>query len=68
MHILTSEQKDELISIIDGEFGTDLQFADFADAMLGVLEDVAGFETVTKSDSFRYVMQLWRKYRGQKAH
>jgi len=68
MHTLTVEQQDELISIIDGEFGSQLEFTDFADAMLGLFENIAGFETLTKARSSRYVKLLWRKYRGQKAH
>lgn len=67
MHTLTVEQQDELISIIDGEFGSQLEFTEFADAMLGLFEDVPGFETITKTRATRYVNQLWRKYRGKEA-
>ena len=65
MHTLTAEQQQELVSIINDEFGSQLEFDDFADAMLGLFEDIPGFETISQSRANRYVHQLWRKYRVQ---
>lgn len=65
MHTLTAEQQNTLLEIINEEFGSQLEFDDFADALLGLFEDVPGFETISQSRASRYVNQLWRKYHGQ---
>ena len=65
MHTLTTEQKQTLVEIINEKFGSHLEFDEFADAMCGLFEDIAGFETIPESKSHRLVNQLWRKYRGQ---
>ena len=65
MHTLTTEQKQTLIEIINEEFGSHLVFDEFADAMRGLFEDIAGFETISQSKANPFVNQLWRKYRGQ---
>lgn len=65
MHTLTAEQQKVLIEIINEEFGSHLEFDEFADAMLGLFEDVSGFETISQSKAKHVVNQLWRKYRGK---
>jgi hypothetical protein len=49
MKPLTTEQKQELVEIIKGEYGNALDFDDFTNALLGLLEDVPGFETAKES-------------------
>jgi hypothetical protein len=49
MKSLTTEQKPELVEIIKDEYGNSLDFDDFTDALLGLLEDVPGFETAKES-------------------
>lgn len=62
MHSLTTEQKQHLVEIISEEFGTEMNNAEFTDALLGLLEDVPGFETSKQSTINKLVNQLWSKY------
>jgi hypothetical protein len=62
MQSLTTEQKHELVEIINEEFGTGMTLEDFTDALLGLLEDVPGFETAKESTINNLTQQLWRKY------
>ena len=65
MHTLTTEQRKSLIDIINEKFGSHLEFEESADAMFGLFENIAGFETIPQQTANRFVNQLWRKYRGQ---
>ena len=40
MHTLTAEQQNTLVEIINEEFGSRLEFDDFADKMLGLFEHI----------------------------
>jgi hypothetical protein len=62
MKSLTTEQKQELVEIIIEEFGTGMTLEEFTDALLGLLEDVPGFETTKESTINKLTQQLWRKY------
>jgi len=62
MKSLTTEQKQELVEIIAEDYGTALDFDDFTNALLGLLEDVPGFETAEESTINKLSQQLWRKY------
>jgi hypothetical protein len=62
MKSLTTEQKQQLVEIIIEEFGNELDLAGFTDALLGLLEDVPGFETAQQSNIDKLTQQLWRKY------
>jgi hypothetical protein len=64
MPTLTKQQQTELVSVINEEFGSDLEFDDFAEAILGLFENISGFETISQTMSTRIVKQLWRKYHG----
>ena len=48
MQSLTAEQKQELVEIINEEFGVGMALEDFTEALLSLLEDVAGFETASQ--------------------
>ena len=65
MHTLTADQQLSLLEIVNEQFGSHLESAEFAEVVLGLFEDIPGFETISKSHSSRYVKQLWRKYRGK---
>lgn len=65
MQTLSAEEKRTLLEIIDEEFGPDLTFDDFSDAVLGLFDDIPGFETITPAKASRYVEQLWSQYHGQ---
>lgn len=47
MQSLSNEQKQELVQIINEEFGVGMTLEDFTEALLSLLEDVAGFETAS---------------------
>lgn len=67
MQTLSAEQKINLVEIINDEFGTALMFDEFADVLLGLLEDISGFETISPTNANRLVNQLWRKYHAQES-
>jgi hypothetical protein len=62
MKSLTTEQKQQLVEIISEEFGTGMNNAEFTDALLGLLEDMPGYETAKQSTINKLVNQLWSKY------
>ena len=64
MYTLTAEQKQQLVEILIEEFGDELEFDDFTDALLGLLDDIAGFETAPQSVIDKLTQQIWRKYHG----
>ena len=62
MQSLTSEQKQELVQIINEEFGVGMALEDFTEALLSLLEDVAGFETASQRTLNQLTQQLWSQY------
>lgn len=62
MKSLTTKQKQELVEIINDEYGNALDFDDFTNALLGLLEDVPGFETAKESTIDKLSQQLWSQY------
>ncbi len=62
MNTLTTEQKQRLVEILIEEFGTEMKQAEFTDALLGLLEDVPGFETAKQNTINKLTNQLWSKY------
>ena len=65
MRTLTASQQLSLLEIVNEQFGSHLESAEFADAVLGLFEDIPGFETLSQRKANRFVQQLWRKYRGK---
>ena len=65
METLSAEEEQNLLRIINEEFSPDLTFDDFSDAVLGLFEDISGFETIPPTKANRYVNQLWNQYHGQ---
>jgi hypothetical protein len=64
MYTLTTDQKQQLVEILVEEFGEGMDFDDFTEALLGLLEDIAGFETAPPVVIDKLTQQLWRKYHG----
>ena len=62
MKSLTTEQKQQLVEIINEEFGSGKSLAEFTDALHGLLEDMPGYETAKQSTINKLVNQLWSKY------
>lgn len=67
MHTLTREERRTLIALVGEEHGSDLSQEAFADVMLGLFEDIPGFETMPPAKAKRIVHQLWSTYHGQEA-
>jgi hypothetical protein len=64
MNTLTTDQKQQLVEILVEDFGEGMEFEDFTDALLGLLENIAGFETASQSVIDKLTQQIWRKYHG----
>lgn len=64
MHTLTADQKQQLVEILVEEFGESMEFNDFTDALLGLLDDIAGFETAPQAVIDKLIQQIWSKYHG----
>ncbi|MDD2933767.1 MAG: hypothetical protein PHO76_07770 [Methylotenera sp.] len=62
MKSLTTEQQQSLLEIIKDEFGDVLLIEDFSEALLSILEDVAGFEVISRQDLRNLTQQLWSQY------
>jgi len=62
MQTLSTEQKQNLVEIVTEEFGTGLLPDDFADVVLGLFEDISGFETLSPTKANQLINQLWRQY------
>jgi hypothetical protein len=64
MQSLTTEQKETLVEIIKDEFGEEVSLDEFTDILLGMLEDVAGFEAIPEQEVNKLTNQLWKNYHG----
>ena len=65
MHTLTNEQQAMLIEIIYESCGPGLGFDEFTDVLLGLFEDIPGFETTTSRRANRLIAIVWSKYHEQ---
>ena len=66
MYRLESDQLNMLVEIIREQSGDTLSRAAFNDTMLQMFEEIAGFETLPRKLSQRYLKILWQSY--QNAH
>ena len=62
MQSLTKAQMQSLVAIIIEDFGADMLLGDFSEALLSVLEDVAGFEASSEQAVNLLTQQLWSEY------
>ena len=62
MQSLTNAQKQSLVAIIIEDFGADMLLGDFSEALLSVLEDLAGFEASSEQVVNLLTQQLWSQY------
>ncbi|WP_039789409.1 hypothetical protein [Herbaspirillum huttiense] len=65
MHKLPFEQKKALIHAIAEDSGLNLDYSGFFEILLGVFEDIPGFETEEPVVSL--LAELWQIYEGMKA-
>lgn len=66
MHQLEDDQLNTLVKIIREQSGDALPRANFNNAMLQLFDNIAGFETLPRKLSQRYLRILWQSY--QTAH
>ena len=64
MHQLEDDQLNTLVEIIREQSGDTLSQPEFADAMLQLFENIAGFETLPRKHSQRYLRILWQSYQS----
>ena len=62
---LSGDQHSRLVDLLLEQYRIDLSKADFADRVLQLLEDIAGFENATDSDTQSVINTLWSLYRDQ---
>lgn len=62
METLTTEQQLNLVEIINDEFGFELDLTEFTEALMGLLEDIAGFEITSEKTIIQLTQQLWSQY------
>ena len=62
MQSLTKDQHQSLIDIVKEDIGIDLSFDDFSEALVNMLENVAGFEASTDEEITSLINQLWSQY------
>lgn len=61
---LSSDQQKALVNIISDQSGHNLSYDDFTDQVLSLLDDIAGFEVISDSESEILINQLWSYYHG----
>ena len=62
MQSLTKAQEQSLVAIIIEEFCADMLLGEFTEALLTILDDVAGFEASTEEEISSLTQQLWSQY------
>jgi hypothetical protein len=62
---LSDEQLDMLVQIVLDDYGAHINHKEFADAVLMLFENIAGFEMLPKKLSARYLISLWSKYKSR---
>ena len=65
MQTLSTEERQALIVAVHEQYGFVLSWEQFADAMLGLFEDIPGFEAMPPPKAIRIVRKLWSIYHGQ---
>jgi DNA-binding FadR family transcriptional regulator len=62
LYRLTEDELARLIQIIREDLGDKLSQPAFAEAVLQLFEDIAGFETLPRNAAQRYLSILWQSY------
>ena len=62
---LTQRQRHAVVAIVRDQIGKNGSFQQFSTAVISVIDDISGFETITKHRLNQLVRQLWRIYRGK---
>jgi hypothetical protein len=62
MKSLTTEQQQSLVELIKEEFADDMPIEDFSEVLFSLLEDMAGFEFISRQALRKFTQQLWSQY------
>lgn len=55
-----------LVAILNEQYGPGLMYDEFLDGMLGLFEDIPGFEAMSPEEAAAHLQTLWSLYHGQK--
>jgi hypothetical protein len=61
---LTAEQQKTILQIVRERIGKSQNRIRFSEAVITLLDDIAGFKTISVEKSNRLIAKLWRKYNG----
>jgi hypothetical protein len=61
---LTSQQQSELLSFIQESVGCNCDYGNFTEIALGLIDDIAGFESANDCQIRLLVNQLWEIYQN----
>ncbi len=62
MYDLTTDQKQALLEIVSDSLHAPIMYGDFTDLLHDLLDDIAGFETVTVAERIELINELWRQH------
>ncbi len=60
MYDLTTDQKQALLEIVSDSLPAPIMYGDFTDLLHDLLDDIAGFETVSDAERIELINELWR--------
>jgi len=66
MERLSSIERLALIDVVSESHGWNLSWANFAEQVLGLFEDISGMERIPPPEAVRLSYQLWKIYCEQK--
>lgn len=66
VHALSEDECRTLLLIIEEQQGLALPEKEFAEVVLGLFENIPGFETMTLEVSQQHLNKLWNRYMGKK--
>lgn len=61
---LTASQQETLLQIVREQIGDRQNRTRFSEEVISLLDDIAGFETISVEKTNRLIANLWRKYHG----
>ncbi len=64
---LSAEERTNLVELVREKYGDTLTRIDFVDVILGLFEDIPGFEAISPSAAKYLVHQLWSTYHGKES-
>ena len=62
MYDLTTDQKQALLEIVSDSLPAPIMYGDFTDLLHDLLDDIAGFETVSDAERIELINELWSQY------